>query len=66
MLTDNIITRKATGIKIAVDNGSIQKHDLSVAASTDQYHTLSLGFLDRDGIQFRASSQPRQKTTPSA
>ncbi|WP_341835806.1 TonB-dependent receptor [Chitinophaga pollutisoli] len=39
--------------KIAVDNGSIQKHDLSISGSTEQYqYRLSLGFLDRDGIMF--------------
>ncbi|WP_346317813.1 TonB-dependent receptor [Chitinophaga sp. YIM B06452] len=53
MLTDNITYPKSDWYKIAIDNGSIQKHDLSVAASTDQYqYRLSLGFLDRDGIQF--------------
>lgn len=39
--------------KIAVDNGSIQKHDLSISGSSDTYqYRLSLGFLDRDGIMF--------------
>ncbi|WP_206614357.1 SusC/RagA family TonB-linked outer membrane protein [Chitinophaga barathri] len=53
MLTDNITYPKSDWYKIAVDNGSIQKHDLSIAASTDQYqYRLSLGYLDRDGIQF--------------
>ncbi len=39
--------------KIAVDNGSIQKHDVSISGSTEEYqYRLSLGFLDRDGIMF--------------
>ncbi|MGN6511141.1 MAG: SusC/RagA family TonB-linked outer membrane protein [Chitinophaga sp.] len=53
MKTDNFIYPKSDWYDIALDNGSIQKHDLSVAASTDQYqYRLSLGFLDRDGIMF--------------
>ncbi|MBO9730688.1 MAG: TonB-dependent receptor [Chitinophaga sp.] len=39
--------------KIALKNGVIQKHDLSVAGSGDKYqYRLSLGYLDRDGILF--------------
>ncbi len=39
--------------KIALDNGSIQKHDLSISGSAEKYqYRLSLGFLDRDGIMF--------------
>lgn len=39
--------------KIAVDKGSIQKHDLSISGSSEEYqYRLSLGFLDRDGIMF--------------
>lgn len=36
---------------IALDNGQIQKHDLSFSGSTDKYqYRLSLGYLDRSGI----------------
>ncbi|WP_291907244.1 TonB-dependent receptor [Chitinophaga sp. CB10] len=39
--------------KIALKNGVIQKHDVSVAGSGDKYqYRLSLGYLDRDGILF--------------
>ncbi|MGX5818808.1 SusC/RagA family TonB-linked outer membrane protein [Chitinophaga lutea] len=39
--------------KIGLETGMIQKHDLSVSGSTEQYqYRLSLGFLDRDGIIF--------------
>ncbi|MBS0027806.1 SusC/RagA family TonB-linked outer membrane protein [Chitinophaga sp. 22321] len=39
--------------KIALKNGVIQKHDLSVAGSGEKYqYRLSLGYLDRNGILF--------------
>lgn len=51
--TDNITYPANDWYKIALDNGMIQKHDLSIAASTEQYqYRLSLGYLDRDGIMF--------------
>lgn len=51
--TDNITYPANDWYKIALDNGMIQKHDLSIAASTEQYqYRLSIGYLDRDGIMF--------------
>lgn len=36
---------------IALNNGTIQKHDLSVGGSTDKYqYRFSLGYLDRNGV----------------
>jgi TonB-linked SusC/RagA family outer membrane protein len=36
---------------IALENGIIRKHDVSVSGSSDKYqYRLSLGFLDREGI----------------
>ena len=53
MKTDRITYPANDWYKIALDNGMIQKHDLSVAASTEQYqYRLSIGYLDRDGIMF--------------
>ncbi|HEY1166302.1 MAG TPA: TonB-dependent receptor [Chitinophaga sp.] len=53
MLTDRITYPANNWYDIALKNGVIQKHDLSVAASTDKYqYRFSLGYLDRDGILF--------------
>ncbi|WP_212004422.1 TonB-dependent receptor [Chitinophaga sp. HK235] len=53
MLTDPITYPANNWYKIALKNGIIQKHDLSVSGSTDKYqYRLSLGYLDRDGILF--------------
>lgn len=53
MLTDPITYPANNWYDIALKNGVIQKHDLSVAASTDKYqYRFSLGYLDRDGILF--------------
>lgn len=53
MATDPIVYPRNDWYKIGIETGMIQKHDLSVAASTDQYqYRLSLGFMDRDGIIF--------------
>lgn len=53
MKTDPIVYPANNWYKIALKNGTIQKHDLSISASTEDYqYRLSLGFLDRDGIMF--------------
>ncbi|HEY0611540.1 MAG TPA: TonB-dependent receptor [Chitinophaga sp.] len=53
MLTDRITYPANNWYDIALKNGVIQKHDLSVAASTDKYqYRFSLGYLDRNGILF--------------
>lgn len=53
MLTDPITYPANNWYKIALKNGLIQKHDLSIAGSGEKYqYRLSLGYLDRDGILF--------------
>ncbi|MFD2886474.1 SusC/RagA family TonB-linked outer membrane protein [Chitinophaga cymbidii] len=53
MKTDPITYPSNNWYKIALKNGMIQKHDLSVSGSTEDYqYRLSLGFLNRDGIMF--------------
>jgi TonB-linked SusC/RagA family outer membrane protein len=53
MLTDPITYPANNWYDIALKNGVIQKHDLSVSGSADKYqYRFSLGYLDRDGILF--------------
>jgi TonB-linked SusC/RagA family outer membrane protein len=51
MKTDPFVYPASDWFDIALDNGIIQKHDVSVSGSTDKYqYRLSLGYLDRTGI----------------
>ena len=51
MKTDPFTYPASNWFDIALDNGQIQKHDLSFSGSTDKYqYRLSFGFLDRSGI----------------
>jgi TonB-linked SusC/RagA family outer membrane protein len=51
MKTDPLDYPAINWFKQALDNGYIQKHDLSVSGSTDKYsYRLSLGYLDQNGI----------------
>jgi TonB-linked SusC/RagA family outer membrane protein len=51
MKTDPFVYPASNWFDIALDNGIIQKHDLSFSGSTDKYqYRLSLGYLDRSGI----------------
>jgi TonB-linked SusC/RagA family outer membrane protein len=53
MATDHFTYPANNWYDIALKNGVIQKHDLSVAGSTDKYqYRLSIGYLNRDGILF--------------
>lgn len=53
MKTDHFTYPANNWYDIALKNGVIQKHDLSVSGSGDKYqYRLSLGYLDRDGILF--------------
>lgn len=53
MKTDPFTYPANNWFDIALKNGSIQKHDISVSGSTDKYnYRLSLGYLNRDGIIF--------------
>jgi TonB-linked SusC/RagA family outer membrane protein len=51
MKTDPFIYPASNWFDIALDNGQIQKHDLSFSGSSDKsQYRLSLGFLERSGI----------------
>lgn len=53
MATNPILYPANNWYDIALKNGVIKKHDLSVAASTDKYqYRFSLGYLNRDGVLF--------------
>lgn len=46
---------------IALQNGTIQKHDLSFSGSGDKYqYRLSLGYLDRTGIMFGPANDEKK------
>jgi TonB-linked SusC/RagA family outer membrane protein len=46
---------------IALKNGRIQKHDLSVSGSGDKYqYRFSLGYLDRDGIMIGPNNHEKK------
>lgn len=51
MKTDPFIYPASNWFDIALDNGQIQKHDLSFSGSSEKsQYRLSLGFLERSGI----------------
>lgn len=53
MLTDPITYPANDWYKIALQDGVIKKHDLSISGSAEKYqYRLSLGYLDRNGILF--------------
>jgi TonB-linked SusC/RagA family outer membrane protein len=53
MKTDPLTYPANNWFDIALKNGSIQKHDISVSGSSQKYnYRLSLGYLNRDGIVF--------------
>jgi TonB-linked SusC/RagA family outer membrane protein len=61
MATDPITYPANNWYDIALKNGVIQKHDLSVAASTDKYqYRFSLGYLNRDGILFGPGNREKK------
>jgi len=61
MKTDPFIYPANNWFDIALDNGQIQKHDLSFSGSTDKYqYRLSLGFLDRTGIIIGPNDQEKK------
>ncbi|WP_199727540.1 SusC/RagA family TonB-linked outer membrane protein [Hanamia caeni] len=61
MKTDPFTYPANNWFDIALRNGSIQKHDISVSGSTDKYsYRLSLGYLDRDGIIFGPNNSERK------
>ncbi len=61
MKTDHITYPANNWYDIALKNGVIKKHDISVAASTEKYqYRLSLGYLDRDGILFGPGNHEKE------
>lgn len=51
MKTDPFTYPSSNWFDIALKNGNIQKHNVSISGSQDKYqYRLSLGYLDRDGI----------------
>jgi len=61
MKTDPFTYPASNWFDIALDNGHIQKHDLSFSGSTDKYqYRLSLGYLDRSGIIIGPNDQEKK------
>ena len=61
MKTDPFTYPANNWFDIALNNGSIQKHDLSFSGSTDKYsYRLALGFLDRNGIIFGPNNKEQK------
>jgi TonB-linked SusC/RagA family outer membrane protein len=61
MKTDPFTYPASNWFHIALDNGQIQKHDLSFSGSTDKYqYRLSLGYLDRSGIIIGPNDQEKK------
>ncbi|MGN6540353.1 MAG: SusC/RagA family TonB-linked outer membrane protein [Ginsengibacter sp.] len=61
MKTDPFTYPASNWFDIALDNGQIQKHDLSFSGSTDKYqYRLSLGYLDRSGIIIGPNDQEKK------
>ncbi len=61
MKTDPFTYPSSNWFKIALDNGQIQKHDLSFSGSSDKYqYRLSFGFLDRQGIIIGPNDQEKK------
>jgi TonB-dependent starch-binding outer membrane protein SusC len=61
MKTDPFTYPSSNWFDIALDNGKIQKHDLSFSGSTDKYqYRLSMGFLDRTGIIIGPNDQEKK------
>lgn len=53
MKTDPFTYPASDWYDIALKNGVIQKHDISISGSAEKYqYRLSLGYLDRDGVLF--------------
>ena len=61
MKTDHIVYPSSNWFDIALKNGRIQKHDLSVSGSGDKYqYRFSLGYLDRDGIMIGPNNHEKK------
>ena len=61
MKTDPFTYPASDWFDIALDNGMIQKHDVSVSGSSDKYqYRVSLGYLDRKGIIIGPNDQEKK------
>jgi len=61
MKTDPITYPSSNWFDIALKNGRIQKHDLSISGSNDKAsYRLSLGFLDRNGIMIGPNNHEKK------
>jgi len=61
MKTDPFTYPANNWFDIALDNGKIQKHDVSVSGSTDKYqYRLSLGYLDRNGVMIGPNNHEKK------
>ncbi|QEC51609.1 TonB-linked SusC/RagA family outer membrane protein [Anseongella ginsenosidimutans] len=61
MATDPITYPSSNWFDIALDNGFIQKHDISASGGGDKYrYRVSLGYLDRDGVIIGPNNNERK------
>lgn len=61
MKTDPFTYPASDWFDIALDNGIIQKHDVSVSGSSDKYqYRVSLGYLDRKGVIIGPNDQEKK------
>jgi TonB-linked SusC/RagA family outer membrane protein len=61
MKTDPSTYPASNWFDIALENGIIQKHDVSVSGSGDKYqYRFSLGYLDRDGVMIGPNNHEKK------
>ncbi len=61
MKTDPFTYPASNWFDIALDNGNIQKHDVSVSGGADKYkYRFSLGYLDRNGIMIGPNNREKK------
>jgi TonB-linked SusC/RagA family outer membrane protein len=61
MKTDPFTYPASNWFDIALENGIIQKHDVSVSGSGDKYqYRFSLGYLDRDGVMIGPNNHEKK------
>lgn len=59
--TDPFTYPSSNWFDIALENGIIQKHDVSVSGSGDKYqYRFSLGYLDRDGVMIGPNNHEKK------
>jgi TonB-linked SusC/RagA family outer membrane protein len=59
--TDPFTYPSSNWFDIALENGIIQKHDVSVAGSGEKYqYRFSLGYLDRDGVMIGPNNHEKK------